>query len=402
MRHGPRRDPRAAFEGSNSVTEIGDECGGAHGGRRPRRGLASGTRARFSRPDLVVFADLPLDWERLEGVCMAAAARADLVVRLVASPRFARAAPQALRILPSRVAPDLMLRAGLLPTLPMPRRLLTAAKSSMGAHCRAHRVTRLANALGVHTFTIQHGLECLGISACDAVSGTNVEIAARHVLLWGDDSTIAPAFRVPLAGRTLGIGYLGRRCDPGVVAALRHSTRGCSRPLVLVAENLHWHRYDEHFRSCFMSDLDAVAEAVPDACFVLRPHPAGRFAARPGRTRGERYRLSTEFEQGRSTSLADWAELADAMVTTPSTAALDLALAGKPVAVARYNLGEPWAYHPLPTLARADDWVRFVESLAAGADSAMRAVTAFSSRVCLGRAEPRTVLDRILGAGARE
>ncbi len=50
---------------------------------------------------------------------------------------------------------------------------------------------------------------------------------------------------------------------------------------------------------------------------------------------------------------------ADVVITTPSTVALDAALAGRRVAVVGYDLELP-LYHPLPILRCSDDWRAFV------------------------------------------
>ena len=52
----------------------------------------------------------------------------------------------------------------------------------------------------------------------------------------------------------------------------------------------------------------------------------------------------------------------DAVITTPSTVAVDAARAGRPVAVIGNDLLLPM-YEPLPILREVDDWAYFLENL---------------------------------------
>ncbi|NEQ55179.1 MAG: hypothetical protein F6K11_34505, partial [Leptolyngbya sp. SIO3F4] len=54
--------------------------------------------------------------------------------------------------------------------------------------------------------------------------------------------------------------------------------------------------------------------------------------------------------------------ISDAVITTPSTVALDAARAACPVAVAGYDLSLP-NYEPLPILRNVDDWQSIVSKL---------------------------------------
>jgi hypothetical protein len=167
-------------------------------------------------------------------------------------------------------------------------------------------------------------------------------------------------------------------------------------PLVAVFENLHWRRYDDAFRARFLADVEACARRVPAATFVLKPHHAGQWLTR--QHRGARpaapnlVLLDPRDPRWEPFTAPSVVAVADGVITTPSTVAIDAARAGKAAAVAGGGLDLP-AYAPLPLLAGADDWVRFADEVVQGGGPRLAA---------LGRALLRTaLLDRDGPACAR-
>jgi hypothetical protein len=123
--------------------------------------------------------------------------------------------------------------------------------------------------------------------------------------------------------------------------------------------------------------LIATARALPEARILLRPHPAGGWAddfshelapfkniVRHG-AREARVRLDSSAQVLRGIAR---------VITTPSTVAVDSALAGVPVALSPAG-GAP--YSPLPALDGPDDWVAF----ASGATYDPTVLDQFRSRV---------------------
>ncbi len=151
-------------------------------------------------------------------------------------------------------------------------------------------------------------------------------------------------------------------------------------------ENLHWQRYGEDDRAAFLAGLQALAEARPALRVLVRPHPAGGWGDRLLAGLERFGQVSVQRAEQARASLDGPAELmgmVGKVITTPSTIALDAALAGRPVALAAYG-GEP--YRPLPVVRTPQDWIAFAD------DSRMdrSALDLFRSRVLVaGDAAPR-------------
>ena len=156
-------------------------------------------------------------------------------------------------------------------------------------------------------------------------------------------------------------------------------------------ENLHWERYSAADRDAFRHGLKAMAAAAPQARILLRPHPAGGWADALGHELAPFPNITTVRASDARASLGGSAELLEGIgrvITTPSTVALDAALARRPVALAADG-GD--AYRPLPVLATPQDWVAF----AAQPQPDLSALDQFRSRVLVaGDAAPR-ILERL-------
>ena len=108
---------------------------------------------------------------------------------------------------------------------------MTASESTAPQHRVAHALTQLANVYGVQTFTLQHGVENVGLTYFDEVHGRDVRFASKTVFTWADPALLPDA--IPLqtrakcvaVGRPDGQGHGGR--DGGDQRA--ESTKGHGR-----------------------------------------------------------------------------------------------------------------------------------------------------------------------------
>ncbi len=309
---------------------------------------------------LLVFIHLPGDVAVLGPIAAAARARgAPFRIALPESfwdrSRPAQALCAWLGVTP-KLLPDAGPAASWADTLRPCDTLLTGTESTLKPHRAAHELTRALQSLGARAFTLQHGLENIGVSYFDAIQGPEVRFAADRVLIWGD------VRRLPLAApsenvakmQTVGRGTYGdldRPPSPPWPEAAPASFD------VVVFENLHWHRYDEVYRTAFLRDVQALAASRPDLSVAIKPHPQGRWLTQ--RFKGERPAASNLFIADPADPV--WADI-DAerfiarsrlVLTTPSTTALDAAQAAKPTAVFAYGLDLP-LYAPLPLLNSGD------------------------------------------------
>ena len=138
------------------------------------------------------------------------------------------------------------------------------------------------------------------------------------------------------------------------------------RPIIGVFDNLYWHRFDEKYRSTFLRHLKEISEERKDFRFILKSHPND--------VRKRSKELATILRNLENVEVVDllgeeenlttpWLlSCAVGVITTPSTIALDGALANVPVAVCRYGLDLAY-YSPLSLLDKFEDWQRYLDGL---------------------------------------
>lgn len=272
----------------------------------------------------------------------------------------------------SGIAPQSLSRTavigGVQPTLRGVQALITASESTSGPHRAAHALTKRANRAGIHTYTLQHGFENVGLTYFDQTyPAATTRFASQTILLWGDRSTLHPDVPEETRQKCLGVGCPKYIHPPDARPSFSHPRQ----KLVVVFENLHWTRYDETYRNHFMQDVTRLAQQCPETTVLVKPHHAGRWLTHTVAEELPRQELpwaenvviadpcQPEWETFTAPALL---ALADAAITTPSTVALDAARAQCPVAVVGYHL--PLArYQPLPILHQSQDWVTWVQGL---------------------------------------
>lgn len=213
--------------------------------------------------------------------------------------------------------------------------VLTASESSHPAHVPGHVLTRLANERGLATFTVQHGLENIGLLG-DRTYG----FASRHVFTWHPPELTAD---LPQATRDK-LHHLGRAMlappDPGRPDSNRYD--------VGVFENLHGDSYDDAERHRFSAGL--VALAASGARVLLKPHPAGQWSA------GQAAVLPANVQLAKPMSALEAIASVGTVITTPSTILLDAALQNRPVALAMAGSSLTAAF---PVLDEPQAWPAF-------------------------------------------
>lgn len=272
--------------------------------------------------------------------------------------------------------------------------VLVAAESSLAAHARAHATVQQARRASVPTFTVQHGVENVGLHP--VLGDEDATIAADHMFVWfpweRTPSTTPAALRPRLR-------HVGRpKPAPMDLADLAGAFAAFDR-LVAVFENLHWNLYTPAWRARFLADCTDFAFAHPSRAVILKPHHAGLWSVKnrhlipqwppnlivadPTDPFWEPY------------TAAALVELADAVITTPSTVALDAAQGATPVAVAAYGLDLPF-YLPLPLLHRLEDWTAFLDQAGTVEDAGRRA--AFMTRSASGRQPAEAAAAAVVSA----
>lgn len=247
--------------------------------------------------------------------------------------------------------------------LPFISGLVTAADTTAGAHRLGFALVNRANSLGIPTFTLQHGLENIGLTYYDKEFPPDfVNFASRFIFTWCNPADLDARTPDHIRIRCVGIGC-PKVTAPGKIptVAIPHDRKH----LVVVFENLHWTRYDDKYRNQFLADLEQTAAEFPDSTFLVKPHHAGKWLTN---------RYKGNLPSAKNLIIADpqnpaWEpytapaliKAADVVITTPSTTALDSVMLGKVAAVVAYDLELP-IYEPLTLLRGKNDWITFLRS----------------------------------------
>jgi hypothetical protein len=273
--------------------------------------------------------------------------------------------PHASNVLRSRCIPFFEAQteeiiAGSKPDLSPVAAVITATETSLRPHRAAHALAARANEAGIPTYTMQHGFDNIGLTYFDHIqTSALVEFASRTIFTWG------PMERLHLEVRP----ETRARCIPvGCTKQLEAPPSSLGKPgtrarLIAIFENIHWHRYDAAYGARFLDDMEFAARRFQDTTFVVKPHPAGRWLT--GRYKGplpqaENLMIASpgnpEWEDYSASALIYFS---DAVITTPSTVALDAARQGRPVAVVAYGL-QFKEYDPLFLIRSTQDWCTLV------------------------------------------
>ena len=321
-----------------------------------------------SRQRIVLLVSKPQDIELLIGLHEIAGRRKDVFLCFWVTSNCARRYPMVLGQLREKkaVVEHVISFGGLgmvLRELMRTDVFLSTVESTAARHKLPYMVTRLANAAGVSTYTLQHGFENVGLSYCDEVHGPAIKFAAKTVLTWGPVEKLPPWVGKDTREKAIAVGC------PKKLAILDNvpTVAKGDRPIIGVFDNLHWHRYDEKYLAAFLGDLEAIAVKRKEFRFVLKSHPDSvrnrnsRMLARLGHM--QNVEVADLLEEEKETLTTPWLlSHALGVITTPSTVALDASLARVPTAVARYGLDLSY-YSPLCLLDNPENWHSFLDRL---------------------------------------
>lgn len=241
--------------------------------------------------------------------------------------------------------------------------VLNTRESTAGRYRLTDMIVDMANAAGAHTYTLQHGFENPGLTYYDDVQDKSIKFASRHILTWGAPESLPAWVSEQTRRKCIGVGC-PKSLTETVTSGLSDPLPGKDKPFIAVFENLQWRRFDSIYISRFLHALDQISRQRTEFTYVLKSHPG----AAKSRT-SEITQILSDMDNVMvidfldstidrpSTSLL--LNHAAAVITTPSTIAIDAALAGVPVALARINL-ELDVYEPLAMLDTTDDWNQFL------------------------------------------
>ncbi len=271
---------------------------------------------------------------------------------------------------------------------------LNTVESTVASHKVPYIITMIANACGVHTYTMQHGFENVGLTYQDPELGPHVHFAARNVLTWGPVDRLPGIVAPETRRKCLAVG-----CPKVHLTNIGKPRETISKsPIIAIFEGLHVERFDDDYMRLFFADLQHMADTFTGLHFILKPHP-GIVKRSNIHTNFLHSLKNTEVLDPAQTGSNQWSTPtllvnALAVITTPSTIALDAAMTATPVAVIRYGQRIPYYayYEPLPIIDTSEDWNNFIESALKETHRLKKLSNSFLERVRL----PGDAADHIL------
>lgn len=318
-----------------------------------------------SKPCLLFLFDLLQDVEVLKPVVNHFVEREDWRVRVLASNWLMSQPDSPVDYFNSRsITPTVLEREELLAGTPTAidgaDLVFLASETNLGPHRVAHHVANEAARKNIPAVTFQHGLENEGLTYFG--ENKSVKFASKKIVVWNELPGNMENVSNDTRKKCLPIGIFRSTESRTVPAALRKKLP-CDI-VIGVFENLHWERYSDYFRSEFLHNLIATANNYEDCCFLVKPHPAGQWFALsdsvPYDLPSNIITIDNTDDDWRHISGTQLVRFMDAVITTPSTIAIDAAIANVPVAVIAQSLGALDMYSGLDRLDHADDWNEFV------------------------------------------
>ncbi|MFK7731865.1 MAG: glycosyltransferase [Pseudomonadales bacterium] len=318
-----------------------------------------------SRPCLLFMFDLLQDVEVLKPVLNHFANRADWRVRVLVS-NWLMSQPDSPRdyFKNCELTPIVLEREELLASSPAAidgaDLVFLASETNLGPHRVAHHIANEAARKNIPAVTFQHGLENEGLT----YFGENkaVKFASKKIVVWNDLPSSMANITRETRNKCLPIGIFRSTESRAFPSAMRERLP-CDR-FIGVFENLHWERYSDYYRSEFLHNLITTARSNADCCFLVKPHPAGQWFALSDRVPYDLppnvVTIDNTDDEWKHISGTQLVRFVDAVITTPSTIAIDAAIAKVPIAVVAQSMGTLDMYSGLDMLHHAEDWNEFV------------------------------------------
>lgn len=361
---------------------------------------------RRRQPSILLFMNLPQDLDMLLPIAkrLKETAEEECGIDVAVSDKAWNQSPRIGRLLEAAdIQPKIFSHeavvAGLQPRLNNVKAVITASESTANAHKGPHTLTQRANKKGILTYTMQHGFDNVGVTYFDEEYPVGkIMFASRTFFTWGKTSELPAETPAETAAKCIAVGC-PKFIAPALVkidVAQQIPTHRADKPLLVVFENLHWSRYSDRYRQQFLQDLEQSAIANPDTTIIVKPHHTGLWLTK--RYQGKIPAASNlivadpkdpKWETFTAPALI---QVASAVITTPSTVAIDAARSHCPVAVVAYDLDLP-RYEPLPLLRDRQDWQAFTRT--SGKTSLAPVEEFLYERLLPGDAAGR-IVDRVL------
>lgn len=318
---------------------------------------------------VLFFLHLIQDLDVLKPILNSFSSASNLQVSVMVSHHLSRKSPRVLKYLnsleceKSEVNTDLF-AIRVYPKLDGCEALITASESTAKPHRAAYQLTQFANAQKIKTFTMQHGIENIGLTYFDELyTPDNVEFASNYIFTWCPKEGLHSKIKQSTQNKCVSI---GRPNSNTVDVKMVEHLPSQYHKRVMVFENLHWNRYSGLYRESFISDLKICVEEFKNILFVLKPHHDQRWSVK--KNYAKRHKPANficadpKDPQWEPFTAQDMVGSADLVVTTPSTVALDAAQNRVPTVIAGYDESTDF-YKPLIRITSLMDWKKVLTDI---------------------------------------
>ncbi len=362
----------------------------------------------FRRKSVVLlFVDLIQDLDLIVPIAIGLQQRKELTIKVVVTDRGLAKSPRIrstfaeLGITVTPVVYKSVFK-GNQPSLKGIHALITASETTAGPHRAAHALTKRANKAGIATYTLQHGYENIGLTYSDSTYPlSDITFASQTVFIWGHHSHLLDDISAETRNKCVSVGCPKKARPFNTLPTLEHS----GSHLVAIFENLHWERYSQQYRQQALDDIATAVHNFPDITFLVKPHPAGLWLTKQEQDllppAQNLIVINPQDKKWQAFTAPALAEIADAVISTPSTVVLDATRLNTPVAVIGYDLSLPM-YSPLPILKETSDWNTFIEDICgisggvSGLDKLKQITQAFTKEALIEGDGVSRILDRVL------
>jgi len=260
-----------------------------------------------------------------------------------------------------RILPDQLVDLEISNIFRRTKAMLAVSETNLGPHRFSHCLTKVAKDKGVVTGTMQHGFENVGLNYTDEFQAIEkIKFASERIYIWGPLEMLHPDIPFRTRAKCIPVG-----CPKSAYSKSVNLSKllPINEKVVGIFENLHWIRYSEAYRKFFLNGVQSLAMAFPDIAFLVKPHHAGLWlTSRHKGNKPNAPNLIIADPQNPIWEPFTAAQLFNhlhAVISSPSTVALDAARIGLPVAVVTYNLNCDM-YDPLFRIKAEGEWQRYI------------------------------------------
>ncbi len=242
--------------------------------------------------------------------------------------------------------------------------LLSPTETNLKPHEFSRLLTTAMNEAGKPTYTMQHGHENIGLTYSDLNhSIESIDFSSDKIFLWGPEELLLPNVRQETKNKCVSVGLVRNKAELLTNENIMLPKQELYTQFVGVFENLHWHRYSKIYVEKFLEGIDFLVNKFDEVMFIIKPHPAGKWITERymgDKPKGSNIYIIEADDSLNSLPLDILIRKFSAIITTPSTIAIDAAINNLPIAVLEFDL-KLERYEYLFKVNETTDLVNFIK-----------------------------------------